>query len=49
MIGNLIAQQFGPARDWAFGSAISFILMYVTFACLWVKAVLAGREGAVNY
>ncbi len=49
MIGNLIAQQFGPARDWAFGSAISFILMYVTFICLWVKAVLAGREGAVNY
>jgi spermidine/putrescine transport system permease protein len=49
MIGNLIAQQFGPARDWAFGSAISFILMYVTFICLWVKAVLAAREGAVNY
>ena len=49
MIGNLIAQQFGPARDWAFGSAISFILMYVTFICLWIKAVLAGREGAVSY
>jgi len=49
MIGNLIAQQFGAARDWAFGSALSFILMYVTFICLWVKAVLAGREGAVNY
>jgi spermidine/putrescine transport system permease protein len=49
MIGNLIAQQFGPARDWAFGSAISFILMYVTFVCLWIKAVLAGREGAVSY
>lgn len=49
MIGNLIAQQFGPARDWAFGSALSFILMYVTFICLWVKAVLAGREGTVSY
>jgi spermidine/putrescine transport system permease protein len=49
MIGNLIAQQFGPARDWAFGSALSFILMYVTFICLWIKAVLAGREGAVSY
>jgi spermidine/putrescine transport system permease protein len=49
MVGNLIAQQFGPARDWAFGSALSFILMYVTFICLWVKAVLAGREGTVSY
>lgn len=49
MIGNLIAQQFGPARNWAFGSALSFVLMYVTFICLWIKAALAGREGAVNY
>ncbi|NQU58227.1 MAG: ABC transporter permease [Rhodospirillales bacterium] len=44
MIGNLIAQQFGPSRDWAFGSALSFILMYVTFIILWIKAVKA-RDG----
>lgn len=27
MIGNLIAQQFGEASDWPFGSAISVVLM----------------------
>ncbi len=44
MIGNLIAQQFGASRDWAFGSALSFLLMYVTFVVLWIKAVKA-RDG----
>ena len=39
MIGNLIAQQFGASRDWAFGAALSFLLMYATFIILWVKAV----------
>ncbi len=29
MIGNLIAQQFGEASDWPFGSAISVVLMFV--------------------
>jgi spermidine/putrescine transport system permease protein len=48
MIGNLIAQQFGPARDWPFGSALSFLLMYATFIILWVKAVTARREGGVT-
>jgi spermidine/putrescine transport system permease protein len=27
MIGNLVQQQFGAARDWPFGSAASFVLM----------------------
>ncbi len=49
MIGNLIAQQFGQARDWPFGSALSFMLMYATFLFLWVKAVVARREGGVGY
>jgi len=39
MIGNLIAQQFGASRDWAFGSALSFLLMYVTFIILWIKTI----------
>ncbi|MDX1378209.1 MAG: ABC transporter permease, partial [Anaerolineales bacterium] len=29
MIGNLIAQQFGEASDWPFGSAVSVVLMVV--------------------
>jgi len=48
MIGNLIAQQFGAARDWPFGSALSFLLMYATFIFLWVKAVASRREGGVS-
>jgi len=49
MIGNLIAQQFGQARDWPFGSALSFLLMYATFIFLWLKAVISRREGGVSY
>jgi spermidine/putrescine transport system permease protein len=49
MIGNLIAQQFGEARNWPFGSALSFVLMYATFLFLWIKAVAARREGGVSY
>jgi spermidine/putrescine transport system permease protein len=49
MIGNLIAQQFGSARDWPFGAALSFLLMYATFIILWVRAVVAKREGGVTY
>jgi len=49
MIGNLIAQQFGPARDWPFGSALSFLLMYATFVFLWIKAAVARQGGGVSY
>jgi spermidine/putrescine transport system permease protein len=49
MIGNLIAQQFGQARAGPFGSALSFMLMYATFFFLWIKAVVARREGGVGY
>ena len=45
MIGNLIARQFSSSRDWPFGSALSFLLLYMTFIILWVRAVLAGRKG----
>ena len=44
MIGNLITQQFGPSRDWAFGAAISFLLMYLTFIVLWLRAGYASRH-----
>jgi spermidine/putrescine transport system permease protein len=44
MIGNLIARQFTSSRDWPFGSALSFLLLYATFLILWVRASLAGRR-----
>lgn len=44
MIGNLIARQFSSSRDWPFGAALSFLLLYMTFLILWVRASLAGRQ-----
>ena len=49
MIGNLIAQEFGPARDWPFGSALSFILLYVTFLVLWLRAFVSSRSKGIGY
>ena len=34
MIGPLIQQQFSTARDWAFGSALSVVLMALVLAAL---------------
>ena len=42
MIGNLIAREFGGARDWPFGAALSFLLVYAAFAALWLRASLGG-------
>ncbi|MGI9333940.1 MAG: ABC transporter permease [Gammaproteobacteria bacterium] len=39
MIANVIERQFKSANDWPFGSALSFILMYVTFFALAVRAM----------
>jgi len=49
MIGNLIARQYGAARDWPFGSALSFLLLYATFIALWVRAAVAQRSKGVSY
>lgn len=35
MIGNLVQQQFGSARDWPFGAAVSFVLMAVVIASVY--------------
>jgi len=43
MIGNQIARQFGAARDWPFGAALSFIILYATFILLWMRSVYATR------
>ncbi|TMJ39983.1 MAG: ABC transporter permease [Alphaproteobacteria bacterium] len=44
MIGNVIERQFKSANDWPFGSALSFLLLYVTFAALALRAYLAARS-----
>ena len=36
MVGNLIQQQFGAARDWPFGSAASFIVMALVLGVVYV-------------
>ncbi len=43
LIGNLIAQQFGPSRDWAFGAAISMGLMLLTLASLYFYTMKANK------
>ncbi len=48
MIGNVIERQFKSANDWPFGSALSFLLMYVTFAALALRAYLAARSKGVD-
>lgn len=44
MIGNLIQNQFGPARNWPFGSAASFMVMALVLGAvlLWLRT--ADRE-----
>ena len=45
MIGNVIQQQFGPSRDWPFGSAISCLVMGLVLLSLWAYARSAGEKG----
>jgi spermidine/putrescine transport system permease protein len=45
MVGNVIQQQFGAARDWPFGSAIAFLGMGLVMVGLWLYARLAGEKG----
>jgi spermidine/putrescine transport system permease protein len=44
LIGNVIERQFKAANDWPLGSAMSFLLMYLTFAVLAARAFLAARD-----
>ncbi len=46
MLGNLVQNQFGPARNWPFGSAISFALMGVVFIGLLVWLRVRDAEAA---
>ncbi len=45
MIANIIERQFKSANDWPFGAALSFLLMYITFAAIALQALL-GRKRA---
>jgi spermidine/putrescine transport system permease protein len=46
MIANVIERQFKGANDWPFGAALSFLLMYVTFGALALRAYLMHRRPA---
>ena len=45
MIANVIERQFRSADDWPFGAALSFLLMYMTFAAIALQAVVSRRGG----
>lgn len=47
MIANVIERQFKSANDWPFGAALSFLLMYLTFAALALRAVFARKDGGI--
>jgi spermidine/putrescine transport system permease protein len=44
MIGNLIAQEFSKARDWPFGAALSFVVMYPVFIFFAINALMVRRR-----
>ena len=44
MIANVIERQFKSANDWPFGAALSFLLMYLTFFALSVRALLINHN-----
>lgn len=44
MIANIIERQFKSANDWPFGAALSFLLMYMTFAAIALQALLSRRD-----
>ncbi|HLL90386.1 MAG TPA: hypothetical protein VK324_13890, partial [Tepidisphaeraceae bacterium] len=38
MIGDVIASQFGKARDWPFGAALGMTLLAMFAAAFWVAS-----------
>ena len=48
MIANVIERQFKSANDWPFGAALSFILMYLTFFALFLRALFAKGGSAME-
>jgi spermidine/putrescine transport system permease protein len=48
MIGNLVQMQFGPARNWPFGSAASFFLMALVLFAIFAYLKFAGGKEALE-
>lgn len=46
LIGNLIQSQFTSARNWPFGSALSFLLLIVVLLGMLLRLALARPEGS---
>lgn len=45
LLGNAIQQQFGPSRDWPFGSAIACLTLVWVMMGLWVFARIRREDG----
>ena len=46
----VITDQFKAANDWPFGAALSFLLMYITFGGLALRAFIGTRaKGRVGF
>jgi spermidine/putrescine transport system permease protein len=43
MIGSLIQEQFGEARNWPFGAALSFTLLALILGALWLHSLRFNR------
>lgn len=48
LVGNVIERQFKAANDLPLGAALSFLLLYATFAVLALRAWLAGRAARLG-
>jgi len=48
MIANIIERQFKTADNWPFGSALSFLLMYMTFLAIAVQAIVSRNRKAAQ-
>lgn len=44
LIGNVIERQFKAANNWPLGAAMSFILLYLTFAALALRSYLSRND-----
>ena len=49
MIANVIERQFKKANDWPFGAALSFLLMYATFAAIAFRAYFSRGKPAQEH